>query len=108
MATDRRRTPRPFPTVAAASGPPASASRLRTPTESHPALGEVLRGPFRRLQDGELDAGAYAQAIVDGALRHLGDLATDDRAFVRAALVAALDESEHAGALYVRIVRATP
>jgi hypothetical protein len=107
MAADRRSTQRPLPAAARSVGEPVGASERPNPPESQRSSGDASKGPFQRLVDGHLDAPAYATAIVDEALRHLDGMAEGDRAFIQAALLAALDEGEPAGALFALVAGTT-
>jgi hypothetical protein len=110
MATKRRRAKRPIPVgsnaAVRAPGAADSASRLRAAQVPTPPSGDASTGPLQRLQRGELDARGYGAAIVDDALRPLGKMHGDDRAFIRAALEAALGVAAPAGGLYAQVVGA--
>ncbi len=107
MAADRRSTQHPLPAVARTVGGPAGASDAPNPPEPHRSSDDASKGPFQRLLDGHLDAPAYATPIVDEALRHVGGMDQGDRAFIQAALLAALDEGEPVGALFALVVNTT-
>lgn len=107
MAPDQRRPKPPLPAAVVTAGRRSRASRPGALTAPPLPSRDASWGLLRRLEHGEIDEGGYRSAVVDGALRHLGGLSAHERAFVRAALEAALDEHEAAGALLWRVVRAS-